>query len=51
MLLRPGVTHSSHYSSEPQNVLSGSCALRQQTFLCSLSPGSVLFVLGRTVLW
>lgn len=47
MLLRPEVTLSSHYSPEPQRVLSGSCALRPQTFLCSLSPGSALFVLGR----
>lgn len=47
VFLRPWATHSSHYSSEPQSVLSGNCALRQQTFLCSLSPGSVLFVLGR----
>lgn len=47
VLLRPGVTHSSHYSSEPRSVLGGSYALRQQTFLCSLSSGSVLCVLGR----
>lgn len=35
VFLGPGVTYSSHFSSEPQSVLSGSCALRQQTFLCS----------------